>query len=130
MKVDHDKLVKKFLKVKQVNPGRCDPEVYEEGKFLCGLSGPRMWMIEAWVKKVAKLAKTKVDWSFCGGRASVDYIGDDEVYKRVLEAARLTAPALVSAAQIAADRHKEDSENNVWAHPCQWLSVPWGVVSA
>jgi len=126
--MNHTKLVQEFLRAKRSHPGRCDQKIFDEGEFLCILAGPRMWTIEAWVKKVAKLAKAKIDWHFLGGRACVYYLGGPEALKRIIEAAEVTKPAFEEASQILADRHEADRKNTEWAYPVQWLNVAWGVV--
>jgi hypothetical protein len=130
MKVDHKTLVEDFLKAKRGNDNPCNPEIFKSGKSFCMLAGPRTWVIEAWVQSVAKLAEAEVDWHMGGGRASVLYLGDEEVYERIIEAGGLTAPALEEAAQTLVERHKADPENTEWCYPCQWGQVPWGFVSA
>jgi hypothetical protein len=127
VKIDHDKLVQEFATVEEVQPGRCDPEVYDEGQSFCCLAGPRSWMIEAWVKKIRELSGVKVDWNMSGGRAVVAYVGDQGAFKSLVKAADLTRPAFEEAAR------QKTTSNLVVEHgypAIQWLNAdnPWGAL--
>jgi len=125
VKVDHNKLVKEFISVEEVQPGRCDQEVFDKGEFFCCLAGPRSWMIEAWVKKIRELSGVRVDWNMMGGRARVVYLGSSEAFKKLVEAANATRPALEEAALQKA-KGVLVLEHGYPA--VQWLNAenPWG----
>ncbi len=64
---------------------QCDPEIFENGKGVCVVSGEPD-DVERWVRLVAKKANAKVDWHYSGGRASVLHLGDEASRQRVLSA--------------------------------------------
>lgn len=122
-RVDHAKLVAELLATEKVQPGRCNPKIFNEGEFFCMLAGPRSWLIEAWVRKIRDLADAKIDWHFAGGRACVYYLGGPEALKRLIEAAEMTRPAFEEAAlkQSTYDFVQDGSHPSI-----QWMSTPWG----
>lgn len=123
----HEKLVEEFVNAEQIDPGRCDERVFKKGEFLCMLAGPRMWTIEAWVKKVAELSGYPVDWHFMGGRACVYYLGGEKALPKIIEVAQATQAAFEEAAQTLADEAQVDRYSNT-PYPVQWLNRSWGVV--
>lgn len=72
-------LLNDLLSVEQVQPGRCSPDVWEHGTQVMVLAGPRSWVIERWVREVAKRSQLAVDWSFFGGRAVIQAVLKDNV---------------------------------------------------
>ena len=129
MKVDHAKLVAEFLNVEEVQPGRCEQEIFDDGEFFCCLAGPRSWVIEAWVKKIRELSGQRIDWNFSGGRAVVNFLGGTEAHKRLVEAAEATRPALEEAALKTST---SDLVRDGVFPAVQWLNPehPWSVASA
>ena len=122
MKADHAELVKRFLSIEEIQPGRCEDEIFTNGQFFCCLAGPHSWLIEAWVQEIRKLSGARVDWSFAGGRAGVSFLGNEEELKRLIEAAKLTRPALEEAARA------QQSEMMKSYPAVQWLNAdnPFG----
>jgi len=54
----------------------CDPDVYQNGEPIYMTSSVSTEFLNRWVEKVAKSSKQKVDWSWVGGRAVIQFIGD------------------------------------------------------
>lgn len=55
--------------------GRCDDEVFKNGKSLAALDA-RSKAAEAWVREVAAKSGQRVDWHYSGGVAHVLVLGD------------------------------------------------------
>lgn len=68
-------------------PPGCNSEIYKHGRSVCLVDGCSN-AVEMWVKKVAVLANTRVDWHYVGGRANVLHLGDPESRQRVLHAVK------------------------------------------
>jgi hypothetical protein len=68
-------------------PEPCDREIYEKGKHLCTIVGPRSFTLDPWVKEIAKESGQRVDWHYVGGRACVLVIGDAARVRTAIEAA-------------------------------------------
>ena len=75
-------------------PANTDPELFEKGKHLCTITGPRSFTIEDWVQNVAKRSGQRVDWRQVGGRACVLYLGNRQ---KVIDAIEATWNDLVDA---------------------------------
>ncbi|MFA6458978.1 MAG: hypothetical protein WCV79_01090 [Candidatus Paceibacterota bacterium] len=67
------------------DPKPCDPEIFKKGHGVCVVDGSSN-AVERWVRSVAKKAKARVDWHYCGGRANVLHLGDSKSRERVLQA--------------------------------------------
>lgn len=125
--IEHANMVTELLKAEQVNPGRSQQDVFDDGEFLLMVAGPRMWTIEAWINILRRRTQNeKIDWSQAGGRAVVKFLGSDEDRKKLIQACVETKGAFEKASQLLADLHKKDKQNVAWAYPVQWGEVPWG----
>lgn len=59
----------------------CDPEVYAKGELIAVLhKGTDSKVVEAWVRRVAALAKARLDWYIEGGYPQVLHLGNDQTY--------------------------------------------------
>lgn len=81
------------------NSGRCGEDVWKDGHSIMVLSGPRSHTIEEWIATVEETCGQRVDWSQCGGRAHVQYLGD----RALVEAALLEAMPLLYVAYAACE---------------------------
>jgi hypothetical protein len=102
-------LVERLLSVAQVQPGRCDHEVWERGEPVLVVAGPRSWMIEAWVLELAARSGARVDWSQYAGRAVVQAVIGDAAEREAL--GRTVEQLLPSLAAAAERAHKRGSEH-------------------
>ena len=117
---EHVSLVEKFLQVEEVQPGRCEDEIYRTGALFCRLSGPRSWLVEAWVVEVRERAGARLDWHYAGGIANVYYLGDAQALARLVAAAAATKPAFEEAAR------KKDRGTYMEDYPSvQWKDMCW-----
>jgi hypothetical protein len=74
---------------------RCDPEVFENGSVVAIFHASQA-VTEPWVQSVARESGQRVDWSYAGGWAHVQYLGDGE---KVREAIRKLLPELKTSAE-------------------------------
>ncbi len=63
----------------------CEQEIYSNGKIVCVVDG-RSNAVERWVKAVAQESNARVDWHYCGGRAHVLHLGNEQSRERVMAA--------------------------------------------
>lgn len=95
----------------------CALDIHARGETAGWLAGPRVPMIERWVKEVAARAEARVDWHFAGGRAAVRFLAADDdptCWTRVRAAMASLMPALEKAATVRAN-DREDEYRVVYA---------------
>lgn len=100
-------LLKELLVVKREEPAPCAPEVWNEGEQVLRFAGPRMWMIEGYIRAASKKAGVPIDWHFAGGRAVVLALPKDK--DKACQALRELMPTFQEAAKQAVARGDEDS---------------------
>lgn len=67
------------------DPPPCDPEIYHKGELIAVLdAGIPSTTVEAWVKRIARLGRVRVDWHIEGGYPQVLHLGDDHSYARAM----------------------------------------------
>lgn len=69
----------------KTTPAPCNQDIFHKGESIAILDG-RSNAVEKWVRKVAKRAKSLVDWHYSGGVAQVLHLGDLESRRRVEKA--------------------------------------------
>ena len=94
--MDFDARVNKLKKENRNGaPTPCETGIFQLGRRVGTVAGPPSFMVEAWVKMIAKEAKAPVDWHYAGGRASILCYEKD--LKRVQQMARWLEPVLIVA---------------------------------
>lgn len=63
----------------------CNSEVFAKGRCAIVIAGSTMVMIEAVVKEAARVTGFEIDWSYVGGRACVQTLGDPQIVRAVIE---------------------------------------------
>lgn len=74
-----------WSKVPKRVPDACNQEVFNHGKTIAMLTGPRPWFIQRWVEEVARLSGQQVDWHFAGGRAMILFLGGYQAVRSAVE---------------------------------------------
>ncbi len=111
-------LIEALLSAEQRQPGECAQDVYERGEAIAWLAGPRSWMIERWVREVARIAEVPVDWNMSCGRALVSALLEGANANRreaVKEVFKLLLPALREAALRAKARGDVGAFELMWS---------------
>ncbi len=75
-------------------PPRCDLHLFQQGRVVLLLAGPRSSTIEEWILKIRERTGQSVDWHFVAGRAVIKTLGNIELVKKAL---RESAEELVDA---------------------------------
>lgn len=97
------------------NPDRCEQDVFDHGKVVALIYGPRGHTIEDWILTVCAESEQKVDWSFMGGQAIVKCLGDSE---RVRATMRAMWDQLVDAYMVCPDNFSPKPER-------QYCRIQW-----
>lgn len=113
-----EKLLEELLGLKRVEPAPCSPEVWSRGEQVLRLAGPRMWMIEGYVRAAAKKAGVPIDWHFAGGRAVILALPEDK--EKACKALEEILPTFQEAARQAVARGDEDAFE---VQICHWGGV-------
>lgn len=73
-------------------PPNCRADIFVDGEMVCLVYGPSN-AIERWVKSIAEVAQSDLDWHYVGGRGVVKHLGDDASRERTLTAIQKNKPS-------------------------------------
>lgn len=78
-------------------PPPTDFEIYERGKQIMFVAGPRDHTIDEWVREIASRTGTRTDWERNAGQVVIYVLGDAATRRRVQEACVALKDTLIDA---------------------------------